>query len=78
MQYGYHNFGFFTGAFGGTLMDETGKCIADQGGFAEAMQYLYELKQAGLISETDEGKANTMFMQGSCSSRRRTREKPRI
>ncbi|MBM4467212.1 MAG: extracellular solute-binding protein [Chloroflexi bacterium] len=64
MQYGYHNFGFFTGAFGGTLMDETGKCIADQGGFAEAMQYLYELKQAGLISETDEGKANTMFMQG--------------
>ncbi|GFP37692.1 arabinogalactan oligomer / maltooligosaccharide transport system substrate-binding protein, partial [Candidatus Hakubella thermalkaliphila] len=64
MQHPYHNFGFFTGAFGGTLMDETGRCVADQGGFAEAMEYLYELKQAGLIFETDEGKANTMFMEG--------------
>ncbi|HKZ54919.1 MAG TPA: extracellular solute-binding protein [Anaerolineales bacterium] len=64
MQYGYHNFGFFTGAFGGTLMDDTGTCIADQGGFADAMQSLYDLKQAGLLFETDEGKANTMFIQG--------------
>lgn len=64
MQYGYHNFGFFTGAYGGKLMDDTGKCIADQGGFADAYQALYELKQAGLLFETDEGKANTMFSQG--------------
>jgi arabinogalactan oligomer/maltooligosaccharide transport system substrate-binding protein len=42
----YHDFGF-AGAFGGTLMDETGKCVADQGGFAEAFQYLADLKAAG-------------------------------
>lgn len=64
MQYAYHNFGFFTGAFGGQLMDESGKCTADQGGFAEAMQYLADLKAAGALFETDEGKANTMFTQG--------------
>lgn len=64
MQYAYHNFGFFTGAFGGKLMDDTGKCIADQGGFAEAMQYLADLKAAGANFETDEGKANSMFQQG--------------
>jgi arabinogalactan oligomer/maltooligosaccharide transport system substrate-binding protein len=44
----YHDFGF-AGAFGGTLMDETGKCIADQGGFAEAFQYLADLKAAGAV-----------------------------
>ena len=28
------------GAFGGTLMDDTGKCVADQAGFADAFKYL--------------------------------------
>jgi arabinogalactan oligomer/maltooligosaccharide transport system substrate-binding protein len=42
----YHNFGWM-GAFGGTLMDETGKCTATEGGFAEAFQYLADLKAAG-------------------------------
>lgn len=42
----YHDFGF-AGAFGGSLMDETGKCTADAGGFAEAFAYLAELKAAG-------------------------------
>jgi arabinogalactan oligomer / maltooligosaccharide transport system substrate-binding protein len=46
VQGAYHDFGF-AGAFGGTLMDETGKCIADQGGFAEAFQFLADLKAAG-------------------------------
>ena len=31
----------------GELMDETGKCIADQGGVAEAHAYLAELQAAG-------------------------------
>ena len=44
----YHMFGL-TGAFGGKLMDENGKCIADQGGWAEAMQYVLDLKKAGAI-----------------------------
>jgi len=59
----YHNFGF-TGAFGGKLMDDTGKCVADQGGFADAFQYLVDLKAAGAKFETDGGKADTEFRQG--------------
>lgn len=42
----YHNFGWWA-AFGGSLMDDTGKCIADQGGVAEAHAYLAELQAAG-------------------------------
>jgi arabinogalactan oligomer / maltooligosaccharide transport system substrate-binding protein len=42
----YHNFGWWA-AFGGQLMDDTGKCIADQGGVAEAHAYLQQLQEAG-------------------------------
>lgn len=63
-QNNYHNFGFFP-AFGGKLMDDSGKCVADQGtGFADAMQYLVDLKKAGAKFETDGGKADTLFRQG--------------
>jgi len=62
-QNNYHNFGFFP-AFGGQLMDDTGKCVADQGGFADAMQYLVDLKAAGAKFETDGSKADTAFRQG--------------
>src|SRR6266487_465132 len=62
-QNDYHNFGFW-GAFGGTLMDDTGKCVADQGGFADAFQFLSDLKKAGALFETDGGKADTEFRQG--------------
>jgi arabinogalactan oligomer/maltooligosaccharide transport system substrate-binding protein len=63
-QNNYHNFGFLIGAFGGTLMDDTGKCIADQNsGFADALQYLKDLKAAGANFETDGGKADTAFRQ---------------
>jgi arabinogalactan oligomer/maltooligosaccharide transport system substrate-binding protein len=65
--YAYHLFGVLTGAFGGTLMDDTGKCVADQGGFADAYAYLKELKDAGALFEADEGKANTMFQQGEAA-----------
>lgn len=63
-QSAYHNFGIFTGPFGGVLMDASGKCTADQGGFVDAFQYLVDLKAAGAIFETDGGKANTQFRQG--------------
>jgi len=63
----YFNYGFFTGAFGGTLMDETGKCVADQGGFTEAFDYLKALKDAGALFEPDEGKANSMFTDGTAA-----------
>ncbi|HEX7950723.1 MAG TPA: extracellular solute-binding protein [Candidatus Limnocylindrales bacterium] len=46
-QNAYHMFGF-TGAFGGTLLDSSGKCVADQGtGFSDAFKYMQDLKAAG-------------------------------
>jgi arabinogalactan oligomer/maltooligosaccharide transport system substrate-binding protein len=42
----YHNFGWWA-AFGGKLMDDSGKCIADQGGVADAFKYLQDLQAAG-------------------------------
>jgi arabinogalactan oligomer/maltooligosaccharide transport system substrate-binding protein len=45
-QTSFYNFGFW-GAFGGRLFDDSNKCIADQGGFTEAMQYLKDLKASG-------------------------------
>ncbi|MGA2489729.1 MAG: extracellular solute-binding protein [Anaerolineales bacterium] len=59
----YFMFGFWSG-FGGTLMDSTGKCVADQGGFADALQYFKDLKAAGANVDTDEGKLETAFTQG--------------
>lgn len=46
------------------LMDSTGKCVADQGGFADALQYFNDLKAAGADFDTDEGKLETAFTQG--------------
>jgi arabinogalactan oligomer/maltooligosaccharide transport system substrate-binding protein len=42
----YHNFGWWAG-FGGQLMDDTGKCIADTTGVGDAYQYLADLQAAG-------------------------------
>lgn len=56
----YHQFGW-TGAFGGKLMDDTGKCAADQGGFADAFAYLKSLKDAGAVFNTDGGALKTQF-----------------
>ena len=66
VQGAYHLFGFF-GAFGGKLLDDSGKCVADQGGFAEAMQYMVDLKKAGAIFEPDYGKAETLFRNGEAA-----------
>ncbi len=60
---GYFLWGFW-GGFGGTLMDSTGKCTADQGGFADALQYLSDLQKAGATFDSDEGKMETAFTQG--------------
>jgi arabinogalactan oligomer / maltooligosaccharide transport system substrate-binding protein len=57
----YFNFGFFE-AFGGKLMDESGMCIAKQGGVASAMQYLVDLKDSGATVITDTwGQGNLPF-----------------
>ena len=42
----YHSFGWWA-AFGGKLMDDTGKCVADTTGVADAYKYFQELQTAG-------------------------------
>ena len=42
----YHNFGWWA-AFGGALMDDSGKCIAATTGVPDAYKYLVELQTAG-------------------------------
>lgn len=59
----YHMFGF-SGAFGGTLMDDTGKCVADQAGFADAFKYFADLKAAGAKFYTDGNAQKQDFQTG--------------
>lgn len=63
----YHMFGF-SGAFGGKLMDDTGKCIADQGGFAEAYKYSQDLKAAGAKYYTDGNALKQDFQTGKLNA----------
>lgn len=59
----FYSYGFF-GAFGGRLFDDAGRCVADQGGFAEALAYLRELKTAGVQFVTSGSEAEDMFRTG--------------
>jgi len=63
----YHQFGW-TGAFGGTLMDDSGKCVADQAGFSDAFAYLKSLKDAGATFNTDGGALDTDFKTGKINA----------
>ena len=45
-------------------MDDNDKCIADQGGFADALKYMSDLKAAGASFPTDLGKAQDLFRRG--------------
>jgi arabinogalactan oligomer/maltooligosaccharide transport system substrate-binding protein len=63
----YHMFGF-TGAFGGTLMDDTGKCVADQGGFADAFKYFQDLKAGGAKYYTDGNAMKQDFQNGKLNA----------
>ncbi len=66
-QNAYHSFGL-SGAFGGQLMDDTGKCIADQGGFAEAFKYQADLKAAGAKFYTDGNALKQDFQTGALNA----------
>ena len=59
----YHNFGW-GGAFGGQLMDDTGKCVADTTGFADAFKFLQDLKAAGATFYTDGNAQKQDFQTG--------------
>jgi arabinogalactan oligomer / maltooligosaccharide transport system substrate-binding protein len=63
----YHMFGF-SGAFGGKLMDDTGKCVADQGGFADAFKYFQDLKAAGAKFYTDGNAQKQDFQTGKLNA----------
>jgi arabinogalactan oligomer/maltooligosaccharide transport system substrate-binding protein len=63
----YFNYGW-PGAFGGTLMDDAGKCIADQGGRAEGFQYLADLKAAGAKFYTDGNALKQDFQTGKINA----------
>jgi arabinogalactan oligomer/maltooligosaccharide transport system substrate-binding protein len=45
----YYNW-FTYSAFGGQILDQTGKCVADQGGVADALKYLADLKATGNVT----------------------------
>jgi arabinogalactan oligomer/maltooligosaccharide transport system substrate-binding protein len=66
-QNAYHMFGF-SGAFGGTLMDATGKCTADQGGFADAFKYFADLKAAGAKFYTNGNDLKQDFQTGKLNA----------
>jgi arabinogalactan oligomer/maltooligosaccharide transport system substrate-binding protein len=42
----YHSFGWWAG-FGGSLMDDAGKCVADTTGVGDAYKYFQDLQTAG-------------------------------
>jgi arabinogalactan oligomer/maltooligosaccharide transport system substrate-binding protein len=63
----YFNFGW-AGAFGGQLMDDTGKCIADQGGWAEGFKLLADLKAAGAKFYTDGNALKQDFQTGKITA----------
>ncbi len=60
----YFLWGFWSG-FGGSIMDDTGKCVADQGGIADAYQYFKDLADAGATFYNAEGDMDTAFRQGN-------------
>jgi len=59
----YFQFGW-AGVFGGQIWDETGNCVADQGGVVDAWQYLLDLKAAGATFDADGAKIASLFKEG--------------
>lgn len=63
----YFQFGW-SGSFGGKLMDDTGKCVADQAGFADAYKYAADLKAAGAKFYTDGNAMKQDFQTGKLNA----------
>ena len=67
-QNAYHNFGL-SGAFGGTLMDDTGKCVADATtGWADSYKFMADLKAAGAKFYTDGNALKQDFQTGKLTA----------
>ena len=58
----YYQWGFY-GAFGGQIMDTTGKCVPSQG-LADALKFLADFKAAGGHLYQNDGDAKTDFLSG--------------
>ena len=57
----------WAGAFGGQLFDDQNRCIADQGGWVDALEYLLQLQDAGAIFNTDYGAVENLFLRGGAA-----------
>lgn len=59
---GYFGWGWYA-AFGGEILDASGKCAATaNSGVADALQYVLDLKAAGALVDADYGKVNDAFL----------------
>jgi arabinogalactan oligomer/maltooligosaccharide transport system substrate-binding protein len=63
IQSAYHLYGW-AGAFGGILTDDNGRCIADQTGWLESLNYLLELKNVGAVFNSDYRAVEEIFLRG--------------
>jgi arabinogalactan oligomer/maltooligosaccharide transport system substrate-binding protein len=54
----------WSGAFGGELMGAEGRCVADQGGWVEALEFLLAMKEAGATFTGDYNQAEGPFRSG--------------
>jgi len=52
----YYAWGLYS-AFGGKIMDDTGKCVADQGGISDALKFLAQAHAAGMKVYQNDGDA---------------------
>lgn len=59
----FHIFGFYS-AFGGTVLDDSGRCVLDQTGGAKAFLYLLDLRKAGATVDPDYNVAEQAFLDG--------------
>ncbi len=59
----YYLWGLFS-AFGGKIMDDSGKCVADQGGVADALKFLSQAKAAGMHFYQNDGDAKADLIKG--------------
>jgi arabinogalactan oligomer / maltooligosaccharide transport system substrate-binding protein len=59
----YYQWGLFS-SFGGKIMDDSGKCVADQGGVADALKWLQDMKAAGMHFYQNDGDAKADLISG--------------
>lgn len=59
----YYAYGFYS-AFGGRILDREGTCVADQGGVAQALAWIRQAADAGLVFFPDGGAAAAALAAG--------------